>query len=89
MRIMSTIAASAPRSISLTKSLGPLAVIVSRSRSRAPRLMMLPARRAALTAIVSMGCMACDCRIEVAAILRRVSKERNAAILPAYTGPRP
>ena len=48
---------SAARSTSLTKSFGPLAVTVSRSRSRAPRLMMLPARRAAFTAVVSIGCM--------------------------------
>src|SRR4051812_39014654 len=50
-------AASAAWSISLTKSLGPLAVTVRRSRSRAPRLITLPARRAALMAVVSMGCM--------------------------------
>ena len=55
--IVSTIAASAARSTSLTKSFGPLAVTVRRSRSRAPRVMTLPARRAALTAVVSIGCM--------------------------------
>ena len=52
-----TIAASAARSISLTKSFGPFVSTFSRSMSRAPRLMMLPALRAALTAVVSIGCM--------------------------------
>ena len=55
-------ARSASRSTSLTKSFGPLDVTVSRSSSRAPRLMMLPARRAAFTAIVSIGCMV-GCRV--------------------------
>src|SRR6187401_1531637 len=51
------IAASAARSTWVTKSFWPLARISSALRSSAARLMMLPARRAALTAVLSRGCM--------------------------------
>src|SRR5262245_15171877 len=50
-------AASAARSTSVTKSLCRFRVTDSRSTSRAARLMIAPARRAALTAIPSIGCM--------------------------------
>jgi tRNA/rRNA methyltransferase len=53
-------ACSAAWSTSVTKSLGPLLPIFSRSRSSAARLMMAPAARAALTAMLSMGCRDCD-----------------------------
>src|SRR6267142_1038104 len=50
-------ACSAARSTSVTKSLCRLRVTDRRSTSRAARLMIAPARRAALTAIPSIGCM--------------------------------
>src|SRR5262245_39672197 len=50
--------ASAARSTSVTKSLGALALTVSRSRSSEARLMMAPAPRAALMAVLSIGCKA-------------------------------
>src|SRR5258706_5040907 len=56
-RMMSMIADSAALSTCVTKSLVCLARISSLVRSSAERLMMLPARRAALTAILSIGCM--------------------------------
>jgi hypothetical protein len=89
----STIAASAARSTSLTKSLGPFAVTVSMSRSRAPRLMTLPARRAALTAVVSIGCMIAGASLGVprfTSVARRrfvpalVAACANLSILPAF-----
>ena len=81
--MISTIAASAARSTSLTKSFGPLAVTVSRSRSRAPRLMMLPARRAALTASVSMGCMSANLGLRPA-----MTRTRRVALTAERSMPR-
>ena len=63
---------------------------VSRSRSRAPRLMMLPARRAALTAVVSMGCMGFAWRVvgrfrrRVGAGRRRVSKSADSGYFTRF-----
>ena len=54
------IAASAAWSTSVTKSFDRLGATCSRSTSSAARLMMAPAARAALTAMLSMGCSACD-----------------------------
>jgi hypothetical protein len=51
------IAASAALSTSVTKSLGCLVVTLSKSRSFEARLMIWPARRAALMAIFRAGCM--------------------------------
>src|SRR3990167_9764363 len=53
-------AASAIWSTSLTKSFGPLRLIFRMSRSCEPRLMIAPAARAALMAMLSMGCRDCD-----------------------------
>ncbi len=53
-------AASAAWSTSVTKSFVDLALTCSRSRSSEARLMIAPAARAALTAMLSMGCSACD-----------------------------
>jgi hypothetical protein len=53
-------ACSAARSTSETKSFGPLAVTCSTSMSSAARLMIAPAARAALMAMLSMGCSDCD-----------------------------
>src|SRR5258706_268983 len=53
-------ACSAALSTSLTKSFGPLVSTFSRSRSSEARLMMVPALRAALMAMLSMGWSACD-----------------------------
>ena len=50
------IAASASLSTSDTKSLGDLLRTVSTSRFCEARLMIVPARRAALTAVLSIGC---------------------------------
>src|SRR5476651_2523755 len=50
-------ASSAAWSTSETKSFWRLLRTVSLSRSKEARLMMLPALRAALTAVLSMGCM--------------------------------
>src|SRR5258706_10730053 len=52
------IASSAAWSTSETKSFWRLRRTVSLSRSEEAREMMLPALRAALTAVLSMGCMA-------------------------------
>ena len=54
------IAASAAWSTSVTKSFGALVLTFSRSRSSEARLMIAPAARAALMAMLSMGCSACD-----------------------------
>ena len=54
------IAASAAWSTSVTKSFGALRVDCRRSRSSDARLMIAPAARAALMAMLSMGCSACD-----------------------------
>src|SRR3990170_1621817 len=54
---MSMIAASAALSTWVTKSLARLEWISSWVRSSAARLMIAPARRAALTAMLSIGCM--------------------------------
>src|SRR6478735_9280920 len=51
------IASSAAWSTSETKSFSCLRWIVSLSRSNEARVMMLPALRAAFTAVLSMGCM--------------------------------
>src|SRR6218665_2267642 len=53
-------ACSAAWSTSVTKSFGPLLLILSWSRSSDARLMMLPAARAALMAMLSMGWSDCD-----------------------------
>ena len=53
-------AASAAWSTSVTKSFVDLVLTCSRSRSSEARLMIAPAARAALTAMLSMGCSACD-----------------------------
>src|SRR3990172_10541236 len=55
--MMSMTAVSAALSTCVTKSLARLERISSWVRSSAARLMMLPARRAALTAMLSIGCM--------------------------------
>src|SRR5258708_5855050 len=55
-RRISMIAASAALSTWVTKSLARLEWISSLLRSSAARLMMLPARRAAWTGMLSMGC---------------------------------
>src|SRR4029079_12752432 len=52
------IASSAAWSTSETKSFCCLARMVSLSRSKEARVMMLPALRAAFTAVLSIGCMA-------------------------------
>src|SRR3954470_16856832 len=57
---VSMIAASAAWSTSVTKSFGDLVLTFSRSRSSEARLMIAPAARAALMAMLSMGCRACD-----------------------------
>ena len=54
------IAASAAWSTSVTKSFGALALTCSRSTSSEARLMIAPAARAALMAMLSMGCSAWD-----------------------------
>ena len=54
------IAASAAWSTSVTKSFGALVLTCSRSRSSEARLMIAPAARAALMAMLSMGCSAWD-----------------------------
>jgi hypothetical protein len=54
------IAASAAWSTSVTKSLCDLAVTVTRSMSSEARLISAPAVRAALTAVLSIGCRAWD-----------------------------
>ena len=54
------IAASAAWSTSVTKSFGALLLTCSRSRSSEARLMIAPAARAALMAMLSMGCSAWD-----------------------------
>jgi hypothetical protein len=54
------IVASAAWSTSVTKSFGALVFTFSRSRSSEARLMIAPALRAALMAMLSMGCRACD-----------------------------
>ena len=51
------IACSAAWSTSVTKSLCPFSVTLMRSRSNEARLMIVAARRAALTAVLSMGCI--------------------------------
>src|SRR5262247_2867281 len=51
------IASSASRSISETKSFAAFSFTATMSRLRVARLMMPPARRAALTAMVSIGCI--------------------------------
>src|SRR6185436_20034410 len=51
------VASSAARSTSVTKSLRPFALTCTRSMSRLARLMIEPALRAALTAVLSIGCM--------------------------------
>ena len=50
------IACSASRSTSETKSFAAFSCTETMSRLRVPRLMMLPARRAAFTAVLSIGC---------------------------------
>src|SRR2546423_10884631 len=54
---MEMIASPAAWSTSETKSFFCLARIVSLSTSKEARVMMLPALRAAFTAVLSMGCM--------------------------------
>ena len=81
-------ARSASRSTSLTKSFGPFDVTVSRSSSRAPRLMMLPARRAAFTAIVSIGCMVGLSRLSRRQRRRGGARRTKAAIVTAGGGAR-
>src|SRR5438270_8236927 len=61
---MSMIACSAAWSTSVTKSFGAFALTVRRSTSSDARLMIAPAARAALTAMLSMGCRACDMAAE-------------------------
>ena len=60
MSSVSMIAASAAWSTSVTKSFGAFEFTCSRSRSSEARLMIAPAVRAALTAVLSMGCSAWD-----------------------------
>src|SRR5471030_1400791 len=70
-------ASSAAWSTSETKSFWRLLRTVSFSRSKEARLMMLPALRAAFTAVLSMGCMEGALGSRAAAGLAR----RDAAIL--------
>ena len=70
----SMIAASAPLSTSVTKSLCRLRVTTTWSTSRAARFMMVPARLAAFTAMVSIGCIA------QAFVFKERSRERRAEL---------
>src|SRR6478609_130674 len=83
------IASSAARSTWVTKSFARFAFTTSASPPSAARLMIEPARRAARTAMFSMGCiwvLDARCRMQGPRILRAVPRIRIVLCRPSHPG---